>query len=144
MVLRIRRGKSMVVDPEDPNSKSAGSFFMNPRVDSDTLEKVRKGLETLGMTEDELPCWTVPDGRTKLAAAWLIERSGMPRGFGAGPVGLSEKHTLAIVNRGGATAADVVSFARTVRNRVRETFGVSLTPEPGFVGFGESVSELLA
>jgi UDP-N-acetylmuramate dehydrogenase len=85
--------------------------------------------------------------RVKLSAAWLIERCGMPRGYtdaahGGGRAGLSSRHTLALVNRGGASAADVVSFARHVRDRVRAACGVTLRPEPLFVGFGVSPGEL--
>jgi UDP-N-acetylmuramate dehydrogenase len=81
--------------------------------------------------------------RVKLSAAWLIERSGMPKGTSRGPVGLSSNHCLAIVNRGGATAAQILAFASEVRARVRDTFGVSLTPEPRLLGFTDDELALL-
>ncbi len=127
-VLALRRGKSMVLDPADPNRRSAGSFFLNPVVPADEADRVRR------LAPEGMPCWPAGDS-VKLSAAWLIERAGMPRGFGDGPVGLSTRHTLAVVNRGGATAADVVRFASEVRRRVHERFGVLLQPEPVPVGF---------
>ena len=135
-VLDIRRSKSMVWDPADPNHRSAGSFFMNPIVDSARAEKL--GQEFSGM-----PSWPAGPGLTKLSAAWLIERSGFPKGWGEGPAGLSSNHVLAVVNRGQATAADLLSLAATVRGGVRQKFGVSLHPEPEFVGFDRPVEELL-
>lgn len=126
LVLSIRRGKSMVLDPSDPDARSAGSFFTNPVLpDISQVEAASDG---------PVPQWPV-DGGTKLAAAWLIERAGFHRGWGDGPAGLSSKHTLAIVNRGGATAADVLDVAMRVRRGVRDRFGVTLVPEPVFVGF---------
>ena len=85
------------------------------------------------------------DGREKLklSAAWLIEEAGFPRGYGRGPAGLSTRHTLALVNRGGASARDLVRLAREVRAGVFATFGVALEPEPAFLGFDVPVAELL-
>ena len=133
LVLAIRRSKSMVLDPADPDARSAGSFFTNPIVDDATADEVRARAARRGITSD-VPAWSMPTG-TKLAAAWLIERAGFGKGWGDGPAGLSTKHTLAIVNRGGATAADVLRVAATVRRGVRDAFGVTLVPEPVFVGF---------
>lgn len=127
-VLTVRRSKSMVLDPADPNTRSAGSFFVNPIVHAAQFE----ALDALH--DGPVPHWTVPGG-VKLAAAWLIENAGMPKGFGDGPVGLSTRHTLAIVNRGGATAAQVRAFALQVQRTVMDRFGVELVPEPRFVGF---------
>jgi UDP-N-acetylmuramate dehydrogenase len=127
-VLAVRRSKSMVLDPADPNTRSAGSFFVNPIVDEARFAAV------CATYDGDVPHWTV-DGGIKLAAAWLIERSGMPKGFGEGPVGLSTRHTLAVVNRGGASAAEVRAFASQVQRRVAARFGVELVPEPRFVGF---------
>ena len=90
-----------------------------------------------------MPSWPAGPGLTKLSAAWLIERSGFPKGWGEGPAGLSSNHVLAVVNRGQATAADLLSLAATVRGGVRQKFGVSLHPEPEFVGFDRPVEELL-
>jgi UDP-N-acetylmuramate dehydrogenase len=134
-VLALRRAKSMVLDPADPNRRSAGSFFTNPTVDADAAERVRAAAGRLHGKEvaQAMPAFPA-DGRVKLSAAWLIERAGLAKGHGEGPVGLSTKHTLAIVNRGGATAREVVAFARQVRDRVAERFDVRLCPEPVLVG----------
>lgn len=128
-VLALRRSKSMVLDPADPDSRSAGSFFTNPLVAPQVADVVQ---QRLGPT---MPRWPAPDGQVKLSAAWLIEHSGMTRGYGQGPVGLSRNHTLALVNRGTAQARDVVAFARHVQARVLEATGVSLQPEPVLLGF---------
>jgi UDP-N-acetylmuramate dehydrogenase len=133
-VIALRRRKSMVIDPDDENRRSVGSFFTNPVVDAARAESVRSRADAASM-----PAFPAADGRVKLSAAWLIERSGLARGQGEGPVGLSTRHTLAIVNRGGATARQVVAFARSVRDRVRDRFDVVLRPEPVFVNleFGD-------
>src|SRR5512134_1133766 len=128
-VLRVRRSKSMVLEPGDPNARSCGSFFLNPIVDAATLAAVDARAAGLSM-----PRWPQPDGRVKLSAAWLIERAGFARGQAEGPVGLSTRHTLAIVCHDGARARDVAAFARRVRAGVEERFGVSLHPEPVFWG----------
>ena len=128
-VLDIRRSKSMVLDPDDPNRRSCGSFFLNPVVDSATLER-----EALAAADPTMPRWPEPDGRIKLSAAWLIEQAGFRRGEGPGPVALSTRHSLAIVCRDGARAADVVAFAREIRARVEARFGLRLVPEPVFWG----------
>lgn len=138
-VLALRRGKSMVIDAADPNRRSAGSFFLNPVVPTATADAV---ADAAGAEGQGMPRWPTADGE-KLSAAWLIQRAGMAPGFGEGPVGLSTKHTLALVNRGGATAADVVGFAAAVRRRVHDHFGVWLHPEPVFLGFDAPVAVLL-
>jgi UDP-N-acetylmuramate dehydrogenase len=127
-VLGLRRGKGMVVDPADPDSVSAGSFFTNPILTPAKLEEIAAGA---GETP---PSWPQPDGSVKASAAWLIERSGFSRGYERGPVAISSKHTLALVNRGGAAAADLVALAREVAGGVDQRFGVKLVPEPVFVG----------
>jgi UDP-N-acetylmuramate dehydrogenase len=129
-VLELRRGKGMVIDPADPDSVSAGSFFTNPILD-------RAGYEALiarAGTGLSPPAWPEPDGRIKTSAAWLIERAGFRRGHGNGRVGISTKHTLALVNRGGATTAELMSLASEIAGGVEERFGVSLHPEPVLVG----------
>jgi UDP-N-acetylmuramate dehydrogenase len=128
-VLRVRRSKSMVLDPGDPNARSCGSFFLNPLVDAAALAGIEARVAGLDM-----PRWPQPDGRVKLSAAWLIERAGFTRGQTEGPVGLSTRHTLAIVCHDGARARDVVAFARRVRAGVEARFGVRLHPEPIFWG----------
>ncbi|MET0551463.1 MAG: UDP-N-acetylmuramate dehydrogenase [Vicinamibacteria bacterium] len=135
-VLALRRAKSMVLDPADPNRRSAGSFFTNPTVDADTAAAVRAAAAGAHGPEvaAAMPAFDGGGGRVKLSAAWLIERAGLAKGDGAGPVGLSTNHTLAIVNRGGATAREVAAFARDVRERVETRFGVRLVPEPVLLG----------
>ena len=118
-VLQLRRRKGMVIDPEDPDSVSAGSFFTNP-----ILRTVPAGA----------PAWPEPDGRTKTSAAWLIEQAGFHRGYGNGRAGISTKHTLALVNRGGATTAELMALAHEIAGRVEERFGIALHPEPVLVG----------
>lgn len=128
-VIRVRRSKSMVLDPGDPNARSCGSFFLNPIVDAGALAAIDARAAGLAM-----PRWPQPDGRVKLSAAWLIERAGFTRGQADGPVGLSTRHTLAIVCHDGARARDVAAFARRVRASVEQRFGVRLHPEPIFWG----------
>jgi len=142
-VLELRRSKSMVIDARDPNSRSAGSFFMNPIVDLGTLTSIEASVARMGLDPATMPRWPATAGRFKLAAGWLIERAGLSKGFRLGRAGLSEKHTLAIINRGGALASDIVELAAHVRATVRATFGVSLVPEPVFLGFGRPTVALL-
>jgi UDP-N-acetylmuramate dehydrogenase len=123
-VLGLRRGKGMVIDPADPDSVSAGSFFTNPIL----------GAEEFAALPGSPPGWPEPDGRVKTSAAWLIERAGFSRGHGGGRAGISTKHTLALVNRGGATTVELMALARTIAAGVRAKFGVELTPEPVLVG----------
>lgn len=124
-VLDLRRGKGMVLDAGDHDTWSAGSFFTNPVLD-------------VGRVPERAPAWALPDGRVKTSAAWLIERAGFAKGFGAdvgsGRARLSGKHTLAVTNRGGATTDDVLRLARTVRDGVKAAFGVTLHPEPTLIG----------
>jgi len=129
-VLEVRREKSMLVDPHDANSRSCGSFFVNPIVDAEEAAAVRDRAGDASM-----PAWPQRDGRVKLSAAWLIERAGFPRGTRDGSVGLSTKHTLCVVAHDAARASDVVSFARRIRRGVEQRFGVRLVPEPVFWGF---------
>lgn len=124
-VLALRRTKGMVLDDADHDTWSVGSFFTNPVLDADAAAALPDGA----------PRWPAADGRVKTSAAWLIERSGVPRGFSVGsPAIVSTKHTLALTNGGGATSADVVALATAVRDRVRATFGIVLEPEPTLVG----------
>ncbi len=142
MVLRIRRRKSMVLDPADPNRRSAGSFFVNPIVPTSVADAVRAVVDAPS-DHPPMPAWPVDDAHTKLSAAWLIERAGFERGFVFGKAGLSSRLTLAIINRGGAAARDIVALAALVRRTVEHTFGVALRPEPSFVGFDRDVDELM-
>ena len=139
-VLALRKGKSMLLDRDAENGKSAGSFFMNPTLDAAELAAVTERVASSGVlgAGEVMPAFPANEGRTKLAAGWLIERAGFAKGAGEGRVGLSTKHALAIVNRGGATAAEIVAFARRVRDGVRERFGVPLHAEPVLVGFSSA------
>ncbi len=133
-VLTLRRGKGMVVDAADPESVSAGSFFTNPILSPECFAALcARVVERLGEGERP-PGYPEPDGRLKTSAAWLIERAGFARGYGEGPAGISGKHTLALVNRGGATTAQLLEVAREIAAGVRDAFGVELRPEPIFVG----------
>jgi UDP-N-acetylmuramate dehydrogenase len=129
-VLALRRGKGMVIDPADPDSVSAGSFFTNPILDPGAFAHLAAQAGDAGSP----PAFPEPDGRIKTSAAWLIERAGFQRGYGDGRVGISTKHTLALVNRGGATTAELMGLAREIAATVQERFEVRLTPEPVLVG----------
>jgi UDP-N-acetylmuramate dehydrogenase len=125
-VIAIRKRKGMVIDPGDPDTRSDGSFFMNPILSPDEYER-------FAAVAPEAPHF--PSGsEVKLSAAWLIEHAGFHKGFVHGKVGLSSKHTLAVVNRGGGTAAEVVELVQLIQSRVREQFGIELHPEPNFIG----------
>lgn len=136
-VLAVRRSKSMVIDAQDPNRRSAGSFFTNPIVSSEVAADVRRRSRV------EPPAFPAGEGRVKIPAAWLIEQAGFARGYELGRAGLSTRHTLALINRGGATARELLALAAEIRFRVRDVFGVTLVPEPVFVGFDQSVEALL-
>ena len=128
-VLAIRRTKSMVIDPADPNRRSCGSFFTNPIIARESLADVERRV-----ADATMPRWPQADGGIKLSAAWLIERAGFRRGQREGAVGLSTRHALAIVAYDGARAADVLAFARRIQTTVADRFAVRLTPEPVFWG----------
>lgn len=136
-VLRIRAAKSMVISPEDPNSRCAGSFFKNPLVSISQFEALVSRAKDRGMIEnrEDVPCFTVDDVRRKIPAAWLIENAGFYKGFSRGNVGISTKHALSIINRGGARAVDLIEFKSEIQRAVKEYFGIDLVPEPNFIGF---------
>jgi UDP-N-acetylmuramate dehydrogenase len=136
-VLDIRRGKSMVLQKDDPNSKSAGSFFKNPVVTAETARQAEEAARRRGTlnTSGIMPQYPTPDGNVKLSAAWLIEHAGIAKGYSRGPVGVSSRHTLALINRGGATARDLLGLMQEIQSAVQSAFGVALLPEPVFVGF---------
>ena len=120
-VLGLRRGKGMVLDPEDHDTWSTGSFFTNPVVPA---ESVPEGA----------PTWPQPDGLVKTSAAWLIEHAGFAKGYGNDRVRLSSKHTLALTNRGDASTSDLLALARELRDGVEQRFGIVLVNEPVLVG----------
>lgn len=135
IVLSLRRAKSMVLDDSDPNRRSCGSFFLNPIVPTDDLPRIERRV---GGSANDMPRFEAPGGNSKLSAAWLIERAGFTKGQRRGPVGLSSKHALAIVCHDGASASQVVAFAREIRDRVRDRFGVLLSAEPTLWGFRDA------
>jgi UDP-N-acetylmuramate dehydrogenase len=122
-VLELRRGKGMVLDADDHDTWSAGSFFTNPILPAAEAETLPA----------DAPRFVQPDGSVKTSAAWLIEKAGFSRGHGSSRVSLSTKHTLAITNRGGATTDELLTLAREIRDGVREAFGITLVPEPVLV-----------
>lgn len=127
-VLTLRAGKGMVLDADDPDTWSVGSFFTNPVVTTEQFAQLRARMDI------PVPHYPAQDG-VKLAAGWLVEHAGFGKGYpGDGPCRLSTKHALALTNRGGARTADVLDLARTVRDGVRAAFGVTLVPEPVLVG----------
>jgi UDP-N-acetylmuramate dehydrogenase len=133
-VLDLRASKGMVLDPADPDTRSAGSFFTNPILDAEQLADLeRRVKERLGEDAD-FPRYPEPDGRTKTSAAWLIERAGFAKGHEMGPVRISTKHTLALTNPGAGSTSDLLALARQVRDGVKAAFGVVLVNEPVFVG----------
>src|SRR6202451_713340 len=131
-VRKIRAGKGMLITSGDDDCRSAGSFFKNPIVSADEYERLttRAAIKNL-----QIPNYPALAAQKKISAAWLVEHSGFSRGYGNGSVGISRKHALAIVNRGNATAADIVAFKEAIQQRVEEIWGIFLEPEPVFVGF---------
>lgn len=132
-VLGIRRAKGMLLVPGEAESRSAGSFFKNPVVSQGEFLPLRDAVGP------DLPGYPEPGGGMKIPAARLIERAGFARGYRKGEAAISSRHTLALVNLGRARAADIVDLAREIRDRVRERFGVTLVPEPVFLGFEEAL-----
>jgi UDP-N-acetylmuramate dehydrogenase len=131
-VRHIRALKGMLLVAGDPDCQSAGSFFKNPVISQEQHEDLRQRAAAKGLT---LPSYPALEKSKKISAAWLVERSGFARGYGFGHVGISSKHTLALVNRGGATAAEVLTLKDEIQQRVEEIWGVGLEPEPVMVGF---------
>ena len=130
-VRHIRALKGMLIVPGDPDCQSAGSFFKNPVVSEERHEDLKKRAAAKGLS---IPSYPAHDSRKKISAAWLVEKSGFSRGYGFGHVGISSKHALAIVNHGGATAAEVLALKDQIQQRVEEIWGVRLEPEPVMVG----------
>ena len=135
-VLDLRRGKGMVLDPDDPDTRSVGSFFLNPVIDHGHFAAVEAAARAIAGPGVRVPRYQAGDGGVKVPAAWLIEQAGFRKGYPAAGAGarISSKHTLALVNPGGATAASLLALAREIRDGVREAFGVELASEPVLVG----------
>ena len=131
-VRSLRRQKSMLLDPTDPNRRSAGSFFLNPILSAAKVERLIEQAVADGITSsaDEVPRYSVGEGRLKVAAGWLIEKAGFDKGLRRGPVGLSSHHALALVHHGGGSTAELLAFAGEVQSRVQERFGIRLEREP--------------
>ncbi len=132
-VIELRRSKSMVIDPDDPNRRSAGSFFKNPILTQAAVDEFMLRVSQTGLTEDP-PLYPTADG-VKIPAAWLIEKAGFEKGLRTGNVGLSSRHSLALVNCGDGSTAELLALAREIQDGVKERFGVRLEPEPVFLGF---------
>lgn len=133
-VRSIRQTKAMLLVEGDEDCRSAGSFFKNPIVSGAEADRIQALAEKRAPGKT-MPRYPASDGQVKLAAAWLVEQSGFLKGYSHGPVGISRKHTLAIVNRGGATAKHIVAFKDAIEKKVFDIWGVRLQPEPVFVGF---------
>jgi UDP-N-acetylmuramate dehydrogenase len=144
-VLGLRRRKGMVLDPDDPDTRSAGSFFLNPVLDHAQFAAVERAAHAMVGPGTRIPCYPAGDGQVKVSAAWLIEQAGFGKGYpatgaGSGTAGvdatarISFKHTLALVNPGEATTASLLALAREIREGVRKAFGVELVGEPVLVG----------
>jgi UDP-N-acetylmuramate dehydrogenase len=133
-VLKLRAGKGMVLDPEDHDTWSAGSFFTNPILTDEEFAAFRARVDERLGDGVEPPAFPAGEGRIKTSAAWLIDKAGFTKGYGSGPARISTKHTLALTNRGEATTEDLLALAREVVAGVREAFGVTLVNEPVTVG----------
>ena len=138
-VIELRQRKGMVIDPSDPDTRSVGSFFVNPVLDADAMARVEAAARARCGPDTRVPRFPVGDGAgdwsVKVPAAWLIERAGFGKGYSPGDgARISSKHTLALVNSGSASTASLMALAREIRDGVRDTFGVCLAPEPVLVG----------
>lgn len=136
-VLSLRRRKSMVLDPDDENRRSVGSFFTNPVLpEAQARAALQRAVDTgAAATADEVPRYPAGPGRIKLAAGWLIERAGIRRGQRHGQAGVSSRHALSLVHHGGGSTAELLELAQAVQQAVHGRFGVWLQAEPAFLGF---------
>jgi UDP-N-acetylmuramate dehydrogenase len=136
-VISIRQSKGMVLDQNDPDSLSAGSFFKNPVLSAEQFRSLEQCATQRGL---QVPSYPALASQHKVSAAWLVEQAGFNKGYSRGTVGISTKHSLAIVNRGGATAADIVSLKNDIQRAVADQFGITLQAEPVFLGFAANMS----
>ena len=132
-VLQIRRAKSMVIDENDPNSRSAGSFFKNPIVSNEKFAEIARKAKADGI--ETVPSFPVDESSVKIPAAWLIEKSGFYKGYKLGSAGISSKHALALINLGDAKAQDIIRLKEEIQAEIEDAFGIALRPEPEFIGF---------
>jgi UDP-N-acetylmuramate dehydrogenase len=133
-VLKLRAGKGMVLDPEDHDTWSAGSFFTNPILTNDEFAAFHARVRARLGDDVTPPAYPAGDGHTKTSAAWLIDKAGFTKGYGTGPARISTKHTLALTNRGAATTEDLLALAREVVTGVHDAFGITLVNEPVAIG----------
>lgn len=131
-VRTIRASKGMLITPGDPDSRSAGSFFKNPVLSADEHARLVQQAQARGL---KVPSYPALSQQHKISAAWLVENSGFAKGYDKGRAAISSKHALAIVNRGGATAAEITALYEEIRARVKEEWGIRLETEPVLVGF---------
>jgi len=131
-VRRIRAIKGMLITPGDEDCRSAGSFFKNPVVSAEAWERLNTAAAAKGL---QIPSYPMLEAQRKVSAAWLVEHSGFSKGYVSGRAGISHKHALAIVNRGEAHAADILTLKEHIQQRVEDIWGIGLEPEPVMVGF---------
>ena len=131
-VREIRRSKGMLIVPGDEDCRSAGSFFKNPVLSEAQFKDLAERAES---KELEIPSYPALDAQRKVSAAWLVERSGFSKGYAAGAAGISRKHALALINRGGAKASDIIGLKDEIQRGVQAAWGIRVEPEPVFVGF---------
>jgi UDP-N-acetylmuramate dehydrogenase len=134
----IRRSKGMLIVEGDPDCRSAGSFFKNPIVDEAVIPKLAK---ILNIDIANIPRYPATPGHVKLPAAWLLEQAGFHKGFVMGPVGISSRHTLALINRGNAVATDLMALRNLIQDTVQTRFGIGLQQEPYELGCGRQLDE---
>ena len=131
-VLKIRAAKGMVIDPNDPDTRSVGSFFKNPVLSPEEYAQLQSKAAQRRL---RLPSYPALAQHNKVPAAWLVENSGFSKGYRKGNASISRKHALALVNCGGVTAAEIISLKNAIQDQVQQSWGLRLQPEPVFVGF---------
>lgn len=137
-VCDIRKSKGMLVRQGGLDARSVGSFFKNPIVDHEKFSEVQRIAKKL--CHEQVPSYFVDEGNCKIPAAWLIEQTGFYKGFAIGNAGLSTKHSLALTNRGNASAREILELKITIQKKVEKTFDITLIPEPNFVGYDDDIN----